>query len=121
MSPARPSRRRAVYLLEAPLRRPRLLLVPTILVPLLAVTLALLLPPRYRAAVLPWREWAPESPDYLFFGLAGTLLGLTLGLVATLVAELRDRTVKGPEDLGDILPVPLLATLPEVRVRGRRD
>jgi capsular polysaccharide biosynthesis protein len=37
------------------------------------------------------------------------------------VAEARDRRVKGPEDLEDVLSVPLLATLPEVRGRRRRD
>jgi hypothetical protein len=29
--------------------------------------------------------------------------------------------VKGPEDLERILPVPLLATLPELRVRDPKD
>jgi len=51
----------------------------------------------------------------------GALLGLTLGLVAALVAEHRDASVKGPEDLERILPVPLLGTLPELRVRDPKD
>jgi capsular polysaccharide biosynthesis protein len=54
------------------------------------------------------------------FGLAGALLGLVLGLSAAVVAEQRDRSVKGPEDLDDILPVPLLTTVPEVREREER-
>lgn len=64
---------------------------------------------------------APEAPNPLVFGLVGALLGLTLGLVAALVAEHRDASVKGPEDLERILAVPLLATLPELRVRDPKD
>ena len=64
---------------------------------------------------------APEAPSPLVFGVAGALLGATLGLVAALVAERRDASVKGPEDLERILPVPLLAALPELRVRDRKD
>jgi uncharacterized protein involved in exopolysaccharide biosynthesis len=64
---------------------------------------------------------APEAPSPLAFGLVGALLGLTLGLVAALVAEHRDASVKGPEDLERILPVPLLAALPELRVRDPKD
>ena len=58
---------------------------------------------------------APESPNPTLFVLTGALAGLLTGLVAALVAEQRDRRVKGPEDLEEILPVPLLATLPEAR------
>jgi capsular polysaccharide biosynthesis protein len=64
---------------------------------------------------------APEAASPLVFGLVGALLGLTLGLVAALVAEHRDGSVKGPEDLERILPVPLLAALPELRVRDPKD
>lgn len=64
---------------------------------------------------------APETPNPLVFGLVGALVGLTLGLVAALLAEHRDASVKGPEDLERILPVPLLATLPELRVRDPKD
>jgi succinoglycan biosynthesis transport protein ExoP len=63
---------------------------------------------------------APESSDPVWFGFAGAVAGLLLGLGAALVAEHRDPSVKGPEDLEDILPVPLLATLPEVRERDKR-
>lgn len=252
MSRVRSSRRRVAYLLEAPLRRRRLLVAPTVLVSLAAATVGFLLPPRYRAAALVRAEWnlgaeallrqrglaladrrnqavrqrvaerrllertleqttpyasaggtpaalaeqverlrsdlrvrpmstssfavvfehrdpakaslvpnvlvgllvevtdeasraaeasaragrgpvarfelltparlpaAPESSNPALFGLAGALVGLLLGLGAAVVAEQRDRSVKGPEDLDDILPVPLLATLPEVRVPDRR-
>lgn len=64
---------------------------------------------------------APESPSPVAFGVIGVLVGLVLGVVAALVAEHRDRSVKGPEDLEEILNVPLLATLPELRVRERDD
>jgi uncharacterized protein involved in exopolysaccharide biosynthesis len=60
-----------------------------------------------------------ESHDPLGFGLAGALAGILIGLAAAVVAELRDRSVKGPEDLEDVLPVPLLTTVPEVRERKR--
>ena len=63
---------------------------------------------------------APESSDPAWFALVGAVAGLLLGLGAALVAEHRDRRVKGPEDLEDILPVPILATLPEVREREKR-
>ena len=53
--------------------------------------------------------------------LAGALLGLAVGLGAAVVAEQRDHSVKGPEDLAGILPVPLLALLPESRERDASD
>lgn len=66
-------------------------------------------------------EVRPESPRPWLFALGGALVGLLAGLAAALVAEARDHSVKGPEDLEDILPVPLLTTLPEVRGRARRE
>jgi uncharacterized protein involved in exopolysaccharide biosynthesis len=62
----------------------------------------------------------PEAPSPILFVLAGALAGLVTGLAAAVVSEHRDRRVRGPEDLEDVLPVPLLATLPEVRARGQR-
>ena len=61
-----------------------------------------------------------ESPRPALFVLAGALAGRPTGLVAAVVSEHRDRRVKGPEDLEEILPVPLLATLPDLQPRGRR-
>jgi uncharacterized protein involved in exopolysaccharide biosynthesis len=55
-----------------------------------------------------------EGPAPWLHALAGAALGLLLGLAAALVAELRDSTVKGPEDLQLILPAPVLAIVPEV-------
>lgn len=59
-----------------------------------------------------------EPSGLVLWALGGAAVGLALGLVLALVAEIRDRTVKGPEDLAEILPLPLLATTPPVR--GRR-
>jgi hypothetical protein len=60
---------------------------------------------------------APSYPNRLLFALAGAALGLVLGLGTAVVAELRDGSVKGPEDLRELLPQPLLAEVPLVRVR----
>ena len=63
---------------------------------------------------------APERPYFpsrLVFGLVGLALGLAGGLGAALVAERRDPTVKDSEDLQELLPHPLLAEIPDVRVR----
>ncbi len=70
-----------------------------------------------RSAVVPDR---PESAGLWLFALAGAALGLVLGLAAALLAEMRDATVKGPEDLAHILQAPLLATVPLVRARRQR-
>ena len=69
---------------------------------------------RLRDAAVPGRRESPSGPLFL---LGGALAGLAIGLLAALVAEHRDRSVKGPEDLNDILPAPLLATVPLVRLR----
>ena len=63
----------------------------------------------------------PEARGFVLLSLAGAALGLAIGLGAAVVAEHRDRSVKGPEDLAKILPVPLLALLPKARDRDRGD
>lgn len=73
---------------------------------------------RLREAMVPR---APETPSPVLLGIAGTLVGLLAGLLAAVVAEQRDHSVKGPEDLAEILPVPLLATIPEARAPRNRD
>lgn len=62
-----------------------------------------------------------EPRGVVLWALAGALLGLAIGLGAAVVAEQRDHSVKGPEDLAGILPVPLLALLPESRERDASD
>jgi len=56
--PKRPTRR---YLLESPLRRPRLVLVPALVLAVGAAAIGTLLPQRYRAAALVEGEW--HDPD----------------------------------------------------------
>jgi GumC protein len=64
----------------------------------------------------------PWFPNWIHFALVGVAFGLVLGLWVSVVAESRDRSVRGPEDLREMLPYPLLAQLPFVRTRrlGRR-
>ncbi len=56
----------------------------------------------------------PFFPSLWAFTLAGLLAGLALGLVVACTREFLDHSVKGPEDLEDIFPQPLLATIPHV-------
>jgi uncharacterized protein involved in exopolysaccharide biosynthesis len=62
---------------------------------------------------------SPYFPNRIHFALVGLALGLAFGLGASLVAESRERGVRGPEDLRETLPGPLLAELPLVRTRRR--
>jgi hypothetical protein len=57
----------------------------------------------------------PQPRDPLRFVLLGALAGLTVGLAAALLAEYRDRSIKGPEGLEEILEAPLLTIVPEVQ------
>ena len=54
----------------------------------------------------------PFSPSLPAFALAGLVAGLILGLFAALAREHSDRSIKGPEDLEELLRSPLLATIP---------
>lgn len=60
---------------------------------------------------------APFFPNPVLFALVGAALGLVVGLEGAVLAELRDRSIKGPEDLGEVLPHALLAEIPLVQVR----
>ena len=60
---------------------------------------------------------APYIPDRRLFGLGGLVLGMALGLGLALVAESRDHSIKGPEDLQQVLLQPLLTTIPFVDAR----
>jgi polysaccharide biosynthesis transport protein len=63
---------------------------------------------------------APLVPNPLLLILPALALGLAVGLVAAVRGELRDPSVKNPEDLEETLEQPLLAVIPEVRVRSRK-
>jgi len=65
------------------------------------------------AARVPETHFFPRLPVFV---LAGLVAGLGLGLAVALTREFLDHSVKGPEDLEEILPQPLLATIPH---RGR--
>lgn len=63
---------------------------------------------------------SPCFPNRLAFALGGLFGGLALGLAVAVTREFYDRSVKGPEDLEEILQVPLLACIPEVGRRSAR-
>jgi uncharacterized protein involved in exopolysaccharide biosynthesis len=69
-----------------------------------------------RAASVPE---APESRGLALAGLLGGVIGLMLGITLAVRAELRDVTVRGPEDLAGLGPL-VLATIPLVRGGGAR-
>ena len=58
----------------------------------------------------------PFFPDPWLFSCVGLLAGLMVGVGAASFAEARDLTVKDAEDLQEVLPQPLLAEIPFVRV-----
>jgi uncharacterized protein involved in exopolysaccharide biosynthesis len=60
---------------------------------------------------------APYFPDSRLFAIGGLVFGVALGLGLALVAEARDHSIKGPEDLEEALPQPLLAQIPFVSAR----
>jgi len=70
-----------------------------------------------RAAVPPL---APFYPNRFLFALIGTALGLVVSLGAAIVVERRDPSIRGPEDLEELLGKPILAQIPLVRVRRSR-
>ena len=61
---------------------------------------------------------APDFPNRMLFMAVGVGLGLLGGLVGAVLAELRDQSIKDAQDLREVLPLPLLAEIPIVRVGG---
>ncbi|WP_256693211.1 polysaccharide biosynthesis tyrosine autokinase [Actinomyces oris] len=57
---------------------------------------------------------ATRSPALVTCAAVGLLAGLVLGYVWILVQELLDKSLKGPEEVREALPVPLLGALPRV-------
>lgn len=68
-------------------------------------------------AYLPGR---PIYPYEILFLLGGLIVGLTGGIVASAVGDLLDRTVKSDRELAELLPYPLLATIPRVPSPAKR-
>ena len=67
-------------------------------------------------AYLPRRPIRAYAPIFLMGGLVA---GLGAGLLAAFVADLLDRTVKSERDLDEVVPAPLLVTIPRAApVRG---
>jgi uncharacterized protein involved in exopolysaccharide biosynthesis len=69
-----------------------------------------------RAATVPD---APEPRGLWLLALLGGGIGLLVGVAAAVGAEMRDKTVRGPEDLAE-LGYFVLATIPLVRARASR-
>jgi polysaccharide chain length determinant protein (PEP-CTERM system associated) len=68
-------------------------------------------------AYLPVR---PSFPDRGLFALAGALVGLMLGVGLAVVVDHLDPTVKDAEDLGKVVPYPVLAVIPYVPPKEQR-
>ncbi len=59
---------------------------------------------------------SPSAPTTTLNLIIGGALGLLLGLALALIAEQLDRRVRRPEEVGDALELPVLASIPRSRV-----
>lgn len=59
----------------------------------------------------------PSRPRVRLNLLLGAFVGTLLGIGAALIAELRDRRMRGMEDVEQVFGLPLLTTLPSSRMR----
>jgi uncharacterized protein involved in exopolysaccharide biosynthesis len=62
----------------------------------------------------------PAGPTRAVFPIVGALLGLAVGWVLAVAAELRDPSVRDEDDLRSMFAEPVLAVLPEVDAGSRR-
>ena len=69
------------------------------------------------AAVPPAKPISPRVPLNLSIGL---LVGIFAGVLFALAQERIDNTVKGPEDVAQLLELPILGLIPTERVTGKR-
>jgi capsular exopolysaccharide synthesis family protein len=56
----------------------------------------------------------PARPQPTLYTIAGALLALVLGVGLALLAEVLDRRVRSPEELEDLVGVPVLARIPKL-------
>jgi polysaccharide chain length determinant protein (PEP-CTERM system associated) len=68
-------------------------------------------------AYLPRR---PIRPYAVYFLMGGLVVGLVLALAAAFVADLLDRSVKSERELEELLPYPLLITIPRAALSAGR-
>jgi len=69
------------------------------------------------SAFLPRRPVRPYEAMILFGGL---FLGLGLGLAAAFAADILDRSVKSERDVDELVPYPVLITIPRATLPGKR-
>jgi hypothetical protein len=65
------------------------------------------------------RAFPPSAPIELNLALlaaVGAVVGLVAGLGLAVLAQARDPSVKGPEDLAELLPYPILVEVPIIKV-----
>lgn len=63
---------------------------------------------------------SPVKPDRIRLTLMGFVLGIVLGGVAVLLAEIFDNSFKKVEDVEEILNAPVLATIPSIQsIKGK--
>jgi len=72
----------------------------------------------WQPAIVPEAPAAPNVPMNLALGF---LFGLALGVAAALLREQLDQAWKGEEELEELLGVPVLAAIPEMSAKSRRE
>ncbi len=75
---------------------------------------------QFRVLDPPRRPERPYSPNRPLVQVAGTLLGLALGLGVIALLEVRDRTLHKESDVLETLDLPVLATVPRMRNADER-
>lgn len=61
----------------------------------------------------------PYSPNMLLLNLGGLAAGLITGIVAVLIAEMKDQTIYTSEEITRYLELPCLATIPILGISGK--
>ncbi len=63
---------------------------------------------------------SPSKPDRMNGLLISLLLALGLGVLTAVVFEMRDETIRGPHEMKDRIPVPVLAVIPKLQLKTER-